>query len=141
MDSLQYFIIGTVPSIRSNGANHSYTLTDQNTMKGTNYYRLRMQDTTASYTYSQTISLQLATLPVHPNPVKYGFFYVDLPNTDSPSQFQLSDLSGKVLQTITEPPGLSRVQINVPGLPNGTYLLSWTNGKRSSSQPILVLSP
>ena len=141
IDSLQYFIIGTVPSVRSNGANHSYTLTDQNSSKGINYYRLRMQDTTASYTYSYTISLQLAPLPVHPNPVKYGFFYVDLPTTDSPSKFELSDLSGMVLQTINEPAGMSRVQINIPGLPNGTYQLSWTNGKRSARQTILVLSP
>jgi hypothetical protein len=100
-----------------------------------------MQDTTAAYTYSYTISVQLTPLPVHPNPVKYGFFYVDLPTADSPSQFQLSDLSGKVLQSIIEPAGLSRVQINVPGLPNGTYLLSWTNGKRSARQAVLVLSP
>jgi len=141
IDSLQYFIIGTVTSLRSNGANHNYSLTDQHPAKGINYYRLRMQDTTASYTYSYTISVQLASLPVHPNPVKYGFFYVELPTTDSPSQFQLSDLSGKVLQAFSEPAGLSRVQINVPGLPNGTYLLSWTNGKRSGRQAILVLSP
>ncbi|HVS97716.1 MAG TPA: FG-GAP-like repeat-containing protein [Puia sp.] len=140
-DSLQFFIIGTVPSIRSNGANHSYALTDQSPTKGTSYYRLRMQDTTAFYTYSYTISVQLTPLPVHPNPVKYGFFYVDLPTADSPSQFQLSDLSGKVLQTISEPAGLSRVRIDVPGLANGTYVLSWTNGKRSARQPILVLSP
>jgi hypothetical protein len=140
-DSLQYFIIGTVTSLRSNGASHTYSLADQNPGKGINYYRLRMQDTTVSYTYSYTISIQLASLPVHPNPVKYGFFYVDLPTTDSPSEFQLSDLSGKVLQSISEPPGISRVEINVPGLPNGTYLLSWTNGKRSGRQTILVLSP
>jgi len=66
---------------------------------------------------------------------------VDLPTTDSPSKFELSDLSGKVLQTISEPAGLSRVQINVPGLSNGTYLLSWTNGKRTARQAIVVLSP
>ena len=141
IDSLQYFIIGTVASVRSNGADHNYSLIDQNPAKGVNYYRLRMQDTTASYTYSYIIALQLASLPVHPNPVKYGFFYVDLPTTDSPSQFELSDLSGKVLQSINEPPGISRVQINVPGLPNGTYLLNWTNGKRSGRQLIIVLSP
>ena len=141
MDSLQFLIIGTVPSIRSNGANHAYSLTDQAPAKGISYYRLRMQDTTAAYTYSYTISLQLTPLPVHPNPVKYGFFYVDLPTTDSPSKFELSDLSGKVLQTISEPAGLSRVQINVPGLSNGTYLLSWTNGKRTARQAIVVLSP
>ena len=141
VDSLQFFLVGTVPSIRSNGANHSYSLTDQSPARGINYYRLRMQDTTAAYTYSMTIAIQLTPLPVHPNPVKYGFFYVDLPVSTSPSEFQLSDLSGKVLQTIIEPAGLSRVQINVPGLPNGTYLLSWTNGHRSARQSVLVLSP
>jgi hypothetical protein len=141
IDSMQFFIIGTVPSVRSNGANHAYSLTDANSAKGINYYRLRMQDTTATYTYSYTIAIQLTPLPVHPNPVKYGFFYVDLPTSSSTSQFLLSDMSGKVLQSVSAPAGLPRVRIDVPGLPNGTYILSWTNGKRMTRQPILVLSP
>lgn len=142
MDSLQFSIIGTVSSIRSNGATHSYSLTDPNPAGGINYYRLRMQDTTANYTYSNIISIQLNSLPVYPNPVKYGFFYVDLPNTASPSQFQLSDMTGRVLQVVIEPAGLTTVRIDMPpGLPSGTYVLNWTNGNRTARQTILVLSP
>jgi hypothetical protein len=78
-------------------------------------------------------------MPVYPNPVKYGFFLVDLPDISKVSQFRLTDLNGKVVQTITVPGGVAQRRINVPGLKPGTYSLFWTNGVRTAVDIVLIL--
>jgi hypothetical protein len=140
-DSLSFYVIDTVKSTRSNGSSHSYSYTDGDAGGGTNWYRLKMQDTTASYTYSTRIRLQPVsqTMPVYPNPVKYGFFFLDVPDVNSSSQITLVDMSGKELQNVKVPAGLIQVRVNVPGLAKGTYRVSWTNGKRTANATILIL--
>ncbi|HVU96941.1 MAG TPA: FG-GAP-like repeat-containing protein [Puia sp.] len=140
-DSILFNVVGTVRSMRSNGVSHTYTYTDADAVTGTNWYRLKMQDTTASYTYSKKIRVQPASqdMPVYPNPVKYGFFYLDVPDVNDASQIQLVDMAGKVLQSVKVAPGITQVRVNVPGLSAGTYRVGWTNGKRTASTTILVL--
>lgn len=140
-DSTQFIIISTVKSTRSNGNSHTYSFSDLSPGSGVSWYRLKMQDTTASYSYSQKVKLQPASqmMPVYPNPARYGFFLVDLPDINGPSQFRLYDMSGKQLQNIKVAAGTSQVRIDVPGLPNGTYRLIWTNGRSSAFRTILIL--
>ena len=140
-DSILFNVVGTVKSTRSNGVSHTYTYTDADAVTGTNWYRLKMQDTTASYTYSKKIRVQPESqdMPVYPNPVKYGFFYLDVPDVNDASQIQLVDMGGKVLRSIKIAAGIIQVRVNVPGLSAGTYRVSWTNGKRTASTTILVL--
>jgi len=78
-------------------------------------------------------------MPVYPNPVKYGFFLVDLPDISKASQFRLTDLNGRVIQTIMVPGGVTQRRINVPGLKPGTYSLLWTNGVRTAVDIVLIL--
>jgi hypothetical protein len=140
-DSVIFNVIKTVRSTRTNGASHTYSYTDDDAGIGTNWYRLKMQDTTASYTYSTKIRLQPTSqnMPVYPNPVKYGFFYLDVPDVNSPSQIQVVDMSGKTLQAVKVAAGAATVRVDVPGLPAGTYRVSWMNGKRTASVTILIL--
>ena len=140
-DSILFNVIGTVKSTRTNGGSHTYSYTDIDAGAGTNWYRLKMQDTTASYTYSTKIRLQPESqdMPVYPNPVKSGFFYLDVPDVNDPSQIQLVDMSGKVLQSVKVEAGTQQVRVNIPGLASGTYRVSWMNGKRTASTTILVL--
>lgn len=142
-DSIMFSIIGTVKSTRTNGASHTYTYSDPGAGIGTNWYRLKMQDTTAAYTYSKKIRLKPATqnMPVYPNPVKYGFFYIDVPDVNSASQLQVFDINGKRWQTVAIAAGTSQARINVPGLPQGAYKVTWTNGTRSASSLIIILRP
>jgi len=143
VDGNQFNVIGTIPVSNKTGASHTYTFTDLSPRNGINYYRLKMEDTTAHYTYSPTISLQLSNstplLVIYPNPVKYGFFLVDLPEATSTSTFLLTDLSGRIMKKVIVAPGQSQVRIDIPGLPRGTYQLRWTDGAKMAYQPILVL--
>jgi hypothetical protein len=141
VDSLQFIHIGSVSSDSTGNTNYTYNFTDSTPVDGINYYRLKIQDTTAAFSYSPIIAVQplSTTMPVYPNPVKYGFFLVDLPDISKTSQFRLTDLNGRVIQTITVPGGVAQKRINVPGLIPGTYSLLWTNGVRTAVVIVLIL--
>jgi hypothetical protein len=143
IDSTQFAVITTVSSVGAGATGHTYTYSDPDPSSGTNYYRLKMEDTSEAYSYSSTIAIQpdVQAMAVYPNPVKYGFFLVDLPYTAKASVFRLTDMGGKTLLNAPEPAGLPQVRINVPALPAGAYRLSWTDGTHTAYENILVLKP
>jgi hypothetical protein len=141
VDGSNFATISTVKSVAAGGLGHTYSYTDSMPKPGVNFYRIKVQDTTAHYTYSDIIQVQLLsmTMPVYPNPVKYGFFLVDLPSVKRPSVFRLANAWGMIVQTIQVPAGVAQQRINVPGLLPGTYRLCWTDGVSIAYQTILVL--
>jgi hypothetical protein len=140
----QVEVIAIVTPSQNDSAIHSYNFSDAGHDKGTNHYRLRMQDTTAAYTYSNTIAVQLpakaTVLSLYPNPVIYGFTYVAVPDAGSNSQFQVVDMSGKAMKTQLVDPGIPQVRVDMSGLHPGVYKLTWTNGSKSAFQTVLILS-
>lgn len=141
VDGNNFTTIGTVKSQAAAGLGATYNYIDSFPKPGVNYYRIKAQDTTAAYSYStiQAVQLLSMTMPVYPNPVKYGFFLVDLPSITKPSIFRLSNTWGMVVQTISVPAGVAQFRINVPGLLPGTYRLYWSDGDKIAYQTILVL--
>ena len=144
IDGSVFNVIGTVPVSNKMGTGHNYTFSDLSPKNGVNFYRLKMQDTTTHFVYSSSIQLQLSggsapLVAIYPNPVKYGFFLADLPATANASVFRLSDFSGRIVKTQAVPTGVPQVRIDIPGVPRGTYQLSWTDGTRTAYQTILVL--
>lgn len=141
VDGNNFSTIATIKSIDVGGLGTTYSYTDSLPKPGVNYYRIKAQDTTAAYSYSEVEAVQLlsTTMPVYPNPVKYGFFLVDLPSITKPSVFRLVNTWGIVVQTLSVPAGVAQQRINIPGLLPGTYRLSWTDGTTVAYQTILVL--
>ena len=141
VDGDNFTTISTVKSAAAGGLGATYTYTDSFPKPGVNYYRIKAQDTTAAYSYSsiQAVQLLSMTMPVYPNPVKYGFFLVDLPSITKPSIFRLANTWGMVVQTLSVPAGVAQQRIDIPGLLPGTYRLSWTDGTNIAYQTILVL--
>jgi hypothetical protein len=140
----QFEVIATILPIPNDSTVHSYSFSDAGHDPGTNHYRLRMQDSTAAYTYSNIIAVQLPVKPtilsVYPNPVIYGFTYVAVPDAGSNSEFEVVDMSGKAMKTQLVDPGTPQVRVDMSGLHPGTYKLIWTNGSKSAYQTVLVLS-
>ena len=141
VDGNNFTTIDTLKSQAAGGLGAIYTYTDSFPKPGLNYYRIKAQDTAANYYYStiQAVQLLSMTMPVYPNPVKYGFFLVDLPSITKPSIFRLANTWGMIVQTIQVPAGVAQQRINIPGLLPGTYRLSWTDGTQIAYQTILVL--
>lgn len=141
VDGNNFTTIDTLKSKAAGGLGATYTYTDSFPKPGLNYYRIKAQDTAANYYYStiQAVQLLSIAMPVYPNPVKYGFFLVDLPSITKPSIFRLTNTWGMIVQTIQVPAGVAQQRINCPGLLPGTYRLSWTDGIKIAYQTILVL--
>ncbi|MBS1661223.1 MAG: IPT/TIG domain-containing protein [Bacteroidetes bacterium] len=144
IDGKQFNMIGTVTVTNRVGNSHNYSLTDPSPRNGPNYYRLKIVDTAGHFTYSSAIAFQITggtspVLSVYPNPVKYGFFLVDMPANSDASEFMLADMNGRVFKRQAVEKNASQVRIDIPGLPRGTYQLRWTDGKRIVYNTILVL--
>ncbi|HXO76170.1 MAG TPA: hypothetical protein VN824_13055, partial [Puia sp.] len=70
-DDQSFSSIGTVAAHGNSATTTDYTFIDNNPLKGNNYYRLKMVDADAKFTYSKVILLNFgSTLTVHvsPNP-------------------------------------------------------------------------
>jgi hypothetical protein len=121
----------------------SYTFTDINPSSGVNYYRLQMTDVRLNVTYSPVIAVQLAgvtpTLTTYPNPVTGSFVTVNLPSVTAPSQFQVVDMWGNVVQLVPVAAGTPQVNIKVMNMNRGLYKIVWSNGNSVSYQTVLIL--
>ncbi len=144
-DTTQFSVIATLSPSGVNPGNHSYSFADPGYNQGVNYYRLRIQDTTAYFTYSPTISVQPAgkssILNLYPNPVKYGFTYVTLPEATTATWFRLTDGSGRPIRTQLVAANISQVRVDLSGVVPGVYALTWSDGTHTAYQIILVLRP
>ena len=143
-DSTEFNVLTRIsPNVKDAGT-HNYAFTDTLPLPGISYYRIRMVDTSNSFTYSHTIALQIAVkiavrLAMYPNPVKYGFTYVALPATGRPSRFEALDMSGKVIKTQNVSANTIQVRVDLSGVIRGTYKLIWSDGVNYSWQTIVVL--
>ena len=121
----------------------NYTFTDINSGSGVNYYRLQITDIRMNITYSPVISVQLAgvppTLTMYPNPVTGSYVTVNLPSVTAPSQLQVVDFSGNVVQVIPLAAGTPQVKIKVMNMNRGMYKIIWSDGNNVSYQTVLIL--
>jgi hypothetical protein len=140
----QFEVIATITPSSNDSTIHSYSFSDLGHDPGTNHYRLRIQDSSATYSYSSTIAVQLpgksTILGLYPNPVIYGFTYVTVPDVSTNSVFQVLDMAGKEIKIQPIDAGIPQARVDMSGLLPGVYKLIWTNGSKSAFQTVLVLS-
>ena len=121
----------------------NYTFTDINSSSGVNYYRLQITDIRMNISYSPVISVQLAgvptTLTMYPNPVTGSYVTVNLPSVTAPSQLQVVDISGNVVQLMPVAAGTPQVKIKVMNMNRGIYKIIWSDGNNVSYQTVLIL--
>lgn len=141
VDTLHFYPIIQFVAQGLDSAN--YTFTDPASRSGVNYYRLSIVRKTGDSSLSNIVALQLAgvpwTLTVYPNPVKSGYFTVNVPSIIGSSQFQVVNMLGQVVQLIPVSAGVQQVQIRATGMLSGVYKIIWSNGNLSTYQTIMVL--
>jgi hypothetical protein len=102
-----------------------------------------MTDIRMNITYSPVIAVQLAgvqpTLTTYPNPVTGSFVTVNLPSVTAPSQFQVVDMWGNVVQLVPVATGTPQVKIKVSNMNRGMYKIVWSDGANVSYQTVLIL--
>lgn len=122
-DGMRFNAIGRVAAAGNSNSVLSYSFSDQQPLKGMNFYRLKEVDIDGTFAYSKVVSVSFdknGTVILSPNPVK-DVLNVQLLQANNFSAASLFDATGKQVlkQTIT---GL-QLQINTTQLPKGWYVL------------------
>ena len=112
------------------GAVQNYAHNDANSNSGVSYYRIRQTDADGRFRYSNIVRVtgisKKLTASVFPNPVaSKATLTVSIPNRQSQTFVQLTDMSGKVLRTQPISAGFTgSFEINwFQQLSGGSYLL------------------
>lgn len=120
-------------SFAAQGQAASYSSWDEAPFTGANYYRLKMIDASGTISYSKVVSAHVKAgvfgVDAYPNPTKdvVTVSVHGIAGTDG--KISISDISGKVLRII--PVIGTRVACDLSGLPNGVYLLRYTDSQHA----------
>ncbi|MBL7739097.1 MAG: PQQ-dependent sugar dehydrogenase [Chitinophagaceae bacterium] len=133
IDNATFTGIGTVAANGNSTINIRYNYTDNEvaTLPSTVvYYRLKMTDIDGSYTYSNTIVINLADIAgrvtVFPNPASSQIRLMIGAESDGNAQWQILDNAGHVVMqsSVSLRKGNNSVQVDINKLSAGLYYLS-----------------
>ncbi|MDJ1479261.1 T9SS type A sorting domain-containing protein [Cytophagaceae bacterium YF14B1] len=132
-DGANWQTIGTVDGGGNSQSPLQYEYTDENPLKGKNYYKLKQVDYDENYSFSKIISVtvtsgQESSISLSPNPiVKQSTIWLQLPDTQSQQEsitVYLSDLQGRSLSKQIVPLNGNTGQFTInPQWEPGVYIL------------------
>ena len=124
-DGNRFIPIGSLDAVGNSNERQDYTYTDEAPLEGFNYYRIQQQDVDGRYTYSSMVSALVTRtagdeklVVLYPNPGRDEVFF------SQPADYQLLTIDGQLLAE-----GRAEQQLNVSGLPAGTYLVRIDGGE------------
>lgn len=125
IDGSDWSTIGTVAGDNTAAENH-FTFIDENPSRGANYYRLTIQNTDGTYTYSPVRSIMLSSIKginVFPNPTT-NVINVSFGNTGSELAVRLINQAGQILQSVgSGNTNGSVISMNVHNYASGVYII------------------
>jgi hypothetical protein len=137
-DGTNFVSIGRVNASGNSAIGQYYSFTDIQPLAGTNFYRLKLADNDATFTYSRVIAVKnegSIKLQVFPNPVS-DILQVQLPSLKKETvTISITDAMGKSVYTKSMQlgEGNNASSIQVQHLPKGTYYLILTNKEERQS--------
>ncbi len=144
-DGVTFEFAGAVNAL--NSMNNTYSFTDENAIKVTNYYRLKIVEKNGVYKFSNTIRLsqnvQKAKILVYPNPVVGSMLSLQLTNIDKGNyDVRIISSDGRNMQSQklehTGGNAIYSLPINAT-VTKGNYRLVLTSGNKAlSSQAIII---
>jgi hypothetical protein len=136
-DGRNFQQIGTVAANDNSGINSKYSYTDNDVTRQSSsivYYRLKMVDNDASYTYSDIVTITLpfitSKVSLFPNPAAREVNVTITSAVDGKVKWQLIDNAGRILNhnSLVAKKGNNNIMINLNRLSAGTYFLIVTGG-------------
>ncbi len=134
----------TIDSITAAGnstAIRYYSFIHQTPKNGSNYYRLKMMDNDAKFTYSDIIqvkiSLKQSNIVLYPNPAREDV-WVQHPSSTNSAQLKLVDMAGKIFKTTSVEKDVLQTKVDLNGLKTGIYNVIWTDGIDTQSQFLVI---
>ncbi len=135
--------IGTIKGAGNSEVQRSYSLVDEDPLKGVSYYRLRQVDHNGEDEYFDPVAVnfeQGGTANVYPNPVQ-DQLYVNLSDIDAGEvQMTIVDPTGKKVLHVNEMAheGQNLLLLNTSDLAPGMYLVNITTPGKSFSKAVVV---
>jgi hypothetical protein len=128
----------TISFVSAKGSliNNSYSLLDEKSISGTNYYRLKMVDKDGSVSYSQVVSIKTKSIGigVYPNPVK-GELTVQHEGGIKGATISVLNFEGKEVMRASIQVGATQTSLDATKLAPGTYMVIYNNnGERLTKQ-------
>jgi len=122
---------GKIATIVAKGIASNYIFTDEQPVKGTNFYRLRLQHNSGNVTYSNIVSAHQNTaslaVTVAPNPfVNQFFIQINTSLSTENAIVEMFDAKGVLVKKMILKANQSR--IDASNLPKGNYTVKYTNG-------------
>jgi photosystem II stability/assembly factor-like uncharacterized protein len=140
-NAIDFVDIGFVAAKGNSSTTNAYRFQHKNVIAPKNYYRLKQMDKDGKFQLSKIVQLEQSfgnQVQIMNNPTKGAIKAFITTTSNLPVQFQLVNMSGQMLmhKKLTE----GNVQIDVQGLPAGTYnsLWKWSNGEIISKKIIIL---
>ena len=137
-DAKVWVNIGTKGAAGESKALQTYNFSDISPLKGANYYRLKMidQDATFSYSRIEGIRFKKGVISVYPNPVENVLFLTGIEWSD----VKLISIHNSSGQTVYARSSFSSSGINVSRLATGIYLvrITETDGTVHTSKVVIL---
>lgn len=131
-DGSSFKTVGNVAAAGNSATERNYTFTHAQTIAGINFYRLKMVDRDAKYSYSPVVKVQVSTkadvLVMYPNPITGDYFTIEPARNNATSiTYTIYNNAGITIKegTITRP----SQKIPVDKLGKGNYFIRLSNGQ------------
>jgi hypothetical protein len=119
-----------VVTAQNNPTGAAYIYTDNETKFSTNYYRLRIVDKDASYSYSNIVAVDgkaTLNLATYPNPAVNNLV-VSHPKAVYGATLKIVSALGQSIRNIPVQTDASQTSVGVSNLNSGTYIIIYNNG-------------
>jgi hypothetical protein len=88
---------------------------------------------------NEIVEFDQLNLTAYPNP-SAGIFTIQMPETQSKVLYQITDMTGKIVETGFIPAGTTRIELNLSHLGTGIYQLQTKDSKDNHERLKLVIS-
>jgi hypothetical protein len=141
-DGKDFKVIGTVAAAGTSNSRLQYSFTDNTPVNGSNYYRLKIADKDATFSYSRIIEVRFGShyqFTLSPNPATSTLEMRFQGGGNGPAMIRLTNLNGKAVREQTEKfNGAGRIKMDVGPLPRGVYILSIQHNGLKQTRKIVL---
>jgi hypothetical protein len=124
-DGRDFEVIGSVDAMGDRSIPTDYQFTDENPIRGMNYYRLRMVDLDGTSGYSNVVTALFepdeVRIMVVPNPTRDRADIVMSSIYEDNLIVRITDGSGRLISTYLAPSGAQRIELPIEKLEAGSY--------------------
>lgn len=140
-DGRNFSYLGSVKAGTNPNVQQNYSYTDEKTVNGNNYYRLKQVDNDGKYNYSATVQVTMtgALWIVYPNPATTKAT-IQIRQELKNASITLNDYSGKIVYSLKQSSLSAGQFINLPlaNLAKGTYMLKIQSDAGNKTEKIEV---